>query len=117
MTVSLYLITERGISYVLTFSFLSPTNEHVSTRRFHSSSGKIARRLLSRARDISIHFYIRSLRQRYYDERGNSSFRHSSQENGLSVLNEIRVGINNKRNIFTWQLFDEEKKLTETKMN
>lgn len=89
-------------TYILTFPFLSPTNEHVSTRRSHSSSGKIARsrRLLS-PHGISLSTFTSD---RYVNDITTSveiAYFVIQVRKTDSQLNEIRVGINNKENIFT----------------
>lgn len=81
------IFDNRGISStcIPTFPlFLSPANEQPFLRTVFAlelrKNCSISTLIIS-----TIHFYARSLRQRYYDERGNSSFRHSSRENGLSL--------------------------------
>lgn len=111
----IFLITERGILYIhacrkVSF-FISNQWNHVS-HRFHSSSGKngsISTLVIS-AWDIFIHFYIRSLRQRHYDSSVEIARFVIQVGKTDSQLNEIRVGINNKQGILTWQSFNDEKK-------
>lgn len=123
----IFLITERGILYIHTcckvsFFYLQPMEPRFSPRfslEFRKN-GSISTLVIS-AWDIFIHFYIRSLRQRYYGSSVEIARFVIQVGKTDSQLNEMRVGllIISREYWLPWQSFndDKKKKKTNFKMN